>query len=35
MSELQLFLEGSRVIGRIQLSPPIYEHKAFVVPAAP
>jgi transposase len=27
MSELQLFLEGSRLVGKIELSPPIFEKK--------
>jgi len=27
MSELTLFLEGSRVVGRMVLSPPAYQHK--------
>ena len=33
MSELQLFLEGSRLVGKISLSPPIFERKSLVKPA--
>ena len=29
MNELQLFLEGSRLVGRVVLSPPEYVHKSL------
>jgi hypothetical protein len=29
MSELALFLEGSTLVGRVSLSPPIFTHKAL------
>lgn len=35
MSELTLFLEGSRVVGRILLSPPAYVQKEIAVRARP
>jgi len=30
MSELRLFLEGSSLVGRISLSPPVVERKLLV-----
>jgi transposase len=29
MSELQLFLEGSPLVGRVSLSPPVFVHKSL------
>jgi transposase len=29
MSELQLFLEGSHLVGRVPLSPPVFSHKVL------
>lgn len=35
MNELQLFLEGSRLVGRVVLSPPEYVHKSLAVDMSP
>lgn len=35
LSELHLFLEGSKLVGKMELSPPVFERKNVVFPGRP